>query len=260
MTASNKKQRRKPQARARPDQEQAAAQQLPTAANEPIHRSPGSPVRPDVTRLAKLEGFFGGTGTGKSTSVKQRLLQLDRRVPIVIFDPKHEYPANAAGASEQHFFAAVNGMANKHAPVRWAVLQPPFDHERRGRMFNRFCRIALAIAQQCGGVIVVVDELHLVTGSTPGTAPAGWNELVNTGRAWGVHILAASIRPQSIDMEFRSNLTYIRSGRLGERADCERVASKLMVPWEDIAALPNLEFFERDMIDGTPARKGRITF
>jgi hypothetical protein len=215
--------------------------------------------RPDVTQQAKLEGYFGASGTGKSTSIKRRLIELGTKLPIVIFDPKHEYPAGE-GASEKHFLENVDRMADRHAPVKWAVLQPPFDPELRVRIFNRFCRVALAIAQHAGGCVIVVDELHLVTDSSRGRIPAGWMELVNTGRAWGVHIIAASIRPQAIDMEFRSNLSYIRSGRLGEQADCQRIASKMMIDWEEIAGMPNLDYFERDMLNGGPAVRGRISF
>lgn len=181
-------------------------------------------------------------------------------VPVIVFDPKHEYVGDAIAADERAFLANVDRMADHHAPVKWAVLQPTFHPETRVRQFDRFCTVALAIARAKGGCVVVVDELHLVTDSSKGGAPAGWLELVQTGRAYGVHILAASIRPQSIDMDFRSNLTYIRSGRLGERADCERVASKMMIDWRELAELPNLEYYERNMLEGTPAIRGRLTF
>jgi hypothetical protein len=178
-----------------------------------------------------------------------------------VFDPKHEYAAGIVGDFSEHaFLICVDRMADGHVPVKWAVLRPTFDHELRIRQFDRFCKVGLSIARHKGGCIIVVDELHTVTDSARGRVPAGWLELVNTGRAWGVHILAASIRPQSIDMDFRSNLTYIRAGRLGERADCERVASKMMIDWEELAQLPNLEYYERDMLNGTPAKKGRLTF
>ena len=217
---------------------------------------------PDVTKKAKLEGYFGASGTGKSTSIKRRLQAIGagRSTPLVVFDPKHEYPTGEGNGSEPEFLSTVNRMNDKHAPTRWAVLRPPFDPKARERQFDRFCRVALAIAQAKGGCVIVVDEAHLVTDSSG--PPPGWMELVNTGRAWGVHIIAASIRPQGVDMEFRSNLTYIRAGRLGEKADCERIAAKLggSVAWEEIAALPNLDYFERDLATGTPAERGTIEF
>jgi hypothetical protein len=191
--------------------------------------------------------------------MKRRLATMRSSAPVIVFDPKHEYPAPGA-TDEQSFVANVNRMADHHAPVKWAILRPTFEQEKRVRQFDRFCKIALAIARTKGECIVVVDELHLVTDSSRGKVPDGWLELVNTGRAYGVHILAASIRPQSIDMDFRSNLTSIRAGRLGERADCERVASKLMIDWREIASLPNLDYIERDLRLGSPAQRGRITF
>jgi hypothetical protein len=224
------------------------------------HSQTSATRAPDVTRVAQLEGYFGATGTGKSTSVKRRLAQLGARVPLIVFDPKHEYGASTDRFDERTFLECVNGMADAHSPVRWAVLRPPFDDAVRLRMFDRFCKVGLAIARAKGGCIIVVDELHLVTDSARGRVPAGWLELVNTGRAYGAHVIAATIRPQSIDMDFRSNLTFIRSGRLGEKADCERVASKLMLDWRQLAQLPNLEYYERDMLAGSAAVHGRITF
>lgn len=185
-------------------------------------------------------------------------------MPIVIFDPKHEYGPLDAIANEHNFLACVDRMNDHHAPTRFALLRPDFQGaaviERRIRSFDRFCRVALAIARHKGGCVVVVDELHLVTDSAHGGAPAGWLELVNVGRSFGVHVIAASIRPQSIDMDFRTSLTYIRAGRLGEEADCKKIASKLMIDWRELASLPNLDYWERDMLNGTPATRGRLTF
>jgi hypothetical protein len=216
-----------------------------------------SSSRPDVTRSPHIEAYFGATGTGKSTSIKRRVPQLG--VPVVIFDPKHEYGGDRIGpADERAFLANVNGMAPGHAPNVFAVLRPSTDLEACRRQFDRFCTVALQVGRALGRCVAVVDELHLVTDA--GRAPASWLALVRVGRSFGVHILAGSIRPQSIDMDFRTNLTYIRAGRLGERADCERVASMLMVDWREVAALENLAYFERDLRAGTPARRGRLAF
>lgn len=221
--------------------------------------SPASIPGVDVSRVAKLEGYFGATGTGKSTSVKRRIAQLEPGA-MIIFDPKREYGAAGKAYSERDFFVLVDQMGDKHAPVKWAVLQPETNDGMRRRQFDRFCRVGLAIARAKGECVVVVDELHLVTDSAKGSQPDAWLELVNTGRALGVHVIAASIRPQSIDMDFRTNLTYCRSGRLNEEADCRRVASKLMIDWRELAELPSLDYYERDLLAGTPATRGRLTF
>jgi hypothetical protein len=229
----------------------------------PSHASPAKPTQqsdgPDNTRNAQLECYFGASGTGKSTSIKRRLTQLSPTVPVVFFDPKHEYLRGAideATTSEAGFLDRCDAMTNGGAKV--GVLRPPFNSELRIRQFDRFCSVALALARHFGGCVIVADELHTVTG--PQSAPAGWEELVMVGRGWGAHILAASQRPQSIDMGLRTNLTFVRSGRLGEKPDCERVAAKLMVPWEEIAALPNLHYIERDMTTHAAAVRGVITF
>lgn len=142
--------------------------------------------------------------------------------------------------------------------AQWATLRPVRHVEQRREQFDRFCAVALAVAQWKGQCTVVTDELHLVTDA--GDAPPHWLELVQTGRGFGVHLLAGSIRPQSIDMDFRTNMTYLRAGRLNEEADCRRVATALMIDWREIAQLPQLEYFERDLLAGTPAQRGKIEF
>lgn len=211
---------------------------------------------PDTSRAAAIEGYFGATGTGKSTSIKARVPALG--APCVIFDPKHEYlPALNPPATEAAFLENVNGMAPGHAPVKWALLRPSFDAAIRARQFGRFCAVALAIARRLGRCVIVIDELHLVTDA--GRAPASWLELVQTGRAFGCHILAASIRPASIDKDFWTNVTRVRSGRLNFERDCKTVADCLGVDWRELGRLGNLEYFERDLLAGAPAARGVLS-
>jgi len=212
-----------------------------------------APALIDVTRQARIVGAFGATGSGKSTFIKRLLPARPQGVPLMAFDPKREYAyVCKAYTDEPAFYAALNDGAT--ACALWPVLGDP---ELRVRQFNRFCMAALSVARAKGGVCIVADELHLVT--EPGNAPRGWRELIETGRALGVSIMAASIRPAAIDKSFWTNCTYVRACRLNYGADQKTLADCLNVPAADIAALSGLQYIERDLLTGETNR-GELKF
>jgi hypothetical protein len=206
----------------------------------------------DTSRRAAIRGYFGASGTGKSTAAKAWLRQ---RAPdrLLIFDPEGEYDRWGilcpTGAELLRRLKA--GMAGEGFRLRYA---PPIAG--RPAAFNVFCRIALAVAERCGGCVVVVDELAEVT--TPGKAVAGWGGLVRTGRKRGVELVACSIRPAEIDKTFWSQCTYVRSGRLSFGPDLARMAGMLDCTPDQIAGLRDLEYIERDIQGQTPADSGII--
>lgn len=205
----------------------------------------------DLAREACIVAAFGATGTGKSTFLKTALIRAP--APVLIFDPKHEYQGGVA-ASELEFLRTAGTMPR-------AILRPSFDAQLRERQFDRFCAAALAVARARGRVTVLADELHLVT--APGRAPRYWRELIETGRALGVVVLCASIRPAAIDKSLWVNATHIRCGRLNNEDDCRTVANSLNVPWRDLLALKSaggvVEYVERDLGSGD-TRRGRLNF
>lgn len=193
--------------------------------------------------------------------MKRRIVHLWKSKPrALIFDPKHEYMPQFTGATDElAFLDTVEKMADDHAPAHWALLRPTLDDaDMRTAQFERFCTVAGQVARELGGCLIIVDELHLVTES--GRASAAWGALTLMGRSWGCHILAASIRPATIDKDFWDNLTYINVGRLGNESDVRRCADRLGVDRAELAALPNLHYFERDLATGAAAVRGETTF
>lgn len=172
---------------------------------------------------------------------------------MIIFDAGHEY--DIAGA-------VVMGIESEFLRVcgRQAVLvfRPAFDAEMRIRQFNRFCAAGLAIARARGECLIVAEELHRVTSA--GAAPQYWRELIETGRKFGASVVATAQRPAQIDKGFWSNCTLVRTGRLNYVDDQRTLAACLGVDPAAIAALAGLEYLERDMLAGTPARAGAISF
>lgn len=175
------------------------------------------------------------------------------RAPVLIFDPKHEY--EGGNTPNELAFLKIAGTMPR------SILRPSFDADLRIRQFDRFCAAALSVARARGGVTVLADELHLV--SQPGRAPRYWRELIETGRALGVSVLCASIRPAAIDKSLWANATHVRCGRLNNEDDCKTIANTLSVPWRDLAALKSgagrVEFIERDLLSGVTSR-GNLTF
>ncbi len=217
--------------------------------------APGAPASPNVTLPASIIGVFGATGSGKSAYVKERLFTAPP--PLIVFDPGREYQRGVSYQDEQAMYTAINLGASA------IVFRPSMDGAMRSRQFSRFCLAGLAIARNKGRCLVVVDELHLMTEA--GSAPAGWQEIVMTGRKFGVSIIAASIRPAAIDKAFWTNCTLVRTGRLLFADDQKTVARALAVDPGELALLKSppgaagCQFIERDMLTGE-TRRGLLTF
>lgn len=165
-----------------------------------------------------------------------------RGTPSIVFDPGHEYEGHAF-TDEVKFYDAIND-----GRLGAIVLRPPFSADVRCRMFDRFCRVALAIARNRGSCLAVIDELHLVT--EPGRAPPGWSELVLTGRKFGVRAIAASVRPALIDKSFWTVATHVRTGRLNYAEDQRTMANCLSVQIVDVQQLVDHQFISRNMLTG----------
>jgi hypothetical protein len=119
--------------------------------------------------------------------------------------------------------------------------------------FDAFCTMCFDI----GDLLMVVEELERVT--SPSHAPAAWSDCTLRGRHKNLSIMALSQRPASVDKNFFSNATVIRTGRLNYVGDVACMANVLCVDRRRIAALRPLEYIERDMTTGE-TREGLVTF
>lgn len=202
----------------------------------------------DNRRDASIVAMMGATGSGKSTAVR---LALDARPParLLVWDLKGEYlHYGDECSSERVLYARVS--ASWSGSFR-CVFRPSFDVNEGRRQFDWFCQLAYALAR----VHVVADELHRVM--LPNWSPAGWNQLVSMGRSRGVSIIAASQRPAGIEKSFWDQATVIRSGRLNGAASSRAIADVLMVPWQEVVALPPLAWIQRSIYEPVIVR-GRI--
>jgi hypothetical protein len=204
----------------------------------------------DVTQKAEINAVMGSPGTGKSASVKKRI-DAEKPKRLLIYDPESEYEryGTVVGTLANVLdLLKRSGSGNVHI-----VFVPSHDQDTAKKQFDTFCELAFA----AGNLTLVCDELAGVT--SPTKAPPGWAKCTLRGRKRGIRIYGASQRPASIDKNFFSSATTIRTGRLNFADDRKTLANVLDVKPEEILNLAELEYIERNMRTGQTCR-GKLTF
>ena len=202
---------------------------------------------------ARIVAVLGASGSGKSAAIRQHL-HVTRPRRLLVWDPLGEYADHGdVCRSLRETLERVRTRGGRVRSRLAVIFQPPPERRAWPQAFSTFCRLALAV----GECTLVVEELALVT--QPHRAPEGWSAACLTGRHRGLEIIAASQRPASVDKDFFSNATRVRTGRLNYAEDVRTVAQVLDVSPDEIRALRPLEWIERDMHSGE-IRRGRMTF
>jgi hypothetical protein len=190
---------------------------------------------------------LGVTGCGKSLWLKQQLSGPFARARILVWDFKREY----IGGLRAHSCAELVAIAAKAKGAFYIAFAPSMDAKIRDREFDIFCRLALQVRD----VTVIVEELKFVTKAN--WAPAAWSMLTMTGRDLGVHVIATSQRPASIDKDFLGNATEIHTGRLVYPEDVQATAKAMGVEPARIERLQDLQWIEVDKRSGK-SRAGTV--
>lgn len=186
-----------------------------------------------VSNSANIVAVMGGTGSGKSTFVKKEIKRLKPR-RLIIFDVMHEYGA---------YGVIVNKLSEAVALCRqksFAIIYQPSSRDLREK-FNFVCKLAF----QTGDMVFIIEELNRLT--MPTRAPENWQDCTSRGRHKGITIYGVSQRPASLDKDFFSNATKIRTGRVNFAADIRTLANVLMIDKDEISQLKPLQYIERDM-------------
>ena len=74
------------------------------------------------------------------------------------------------------------------------------------------------------------------------------------GRAYGCEVFGLSQRPASMDKDFLSNCTVIRTGRLAYSEDAVAVGKSLNVKPDEVLALTGFSYLQRDTLSGKITR------
>lgn len=193
---------------------------------------------------ADIRVYLGATGTGKSHEVKRALAEL-QPPRLLILDPGNEYAELAELATLRQLHEATT------LPAFALRVAPPLDPDQARAVFDLFCRIAIDLSFRRGlPCVVVVDELPKFVYADDGQTSINWRSLVQEGRKHGVTILTTGQRPALINKGTLDNASLIRTGRLNNRASITAAADALDVPADDIRALVDREWIERDRNTG----------
>lgn len=179
---------------------------------------------------AVIVAEIGASGQGKSLRMKRWIVE-HKPARLLIWDAMDEYRDHAREAKT---LAAALAYIGKNPAFALRYI-PRGEPEKLAARFDAFCSIAYA----CGNVALVVEELQQVT--KPGYAPAAWSDCTLRGRHRGLSVFGLSQRPASVDKNFFSNATLIRTGRINFAADVKVMADVLSVPGDRISGLQKTE-------------------
>ena len=215
-------------------------------------RKPPCSPPPEQAQIARINGVFGGSGTGKTAYVIKQI-KADKPDRLFIWDTLGEFAKKGMGTA---CFTMLD-VAVWTAGRRYAIAyQPKGDEKAMRKQFDMFCKIAFAAGQH-GPVTFVAEELTDVTNASH--ALEGWRRVSVMGRHRGFTVYGMSQSPAWVDKRFTGNCTKVRTGRLVEVPHAKRMSETLGVPYRKIMELPDLHYIEKDMRTGAVER-GVLTF
>ncbi len=207
---------------------------------------------------AKKIGVWGGTGSGKSTRVKEIIADNDR---VIVIDPigdyQHEkgfkkfktlrglYMAIRAGWNSGFRLVLIVQRGDDPAAVLEELAEGLFVIQKRYK------------DNQCDkGITLVVEEMSLCYPErTIRQSERSFLELVNLGRHYGVEIIGVSQRIAEVKKNFVGNCTEHYFLRLGSAADRNAVTG--IIGTEHKQALIGLQTHEYLHFEQGKVTKGR---
>lgn len=194
---------------------------------------------------ARKIGVWGGTGSGKSTRVKE-IIRDNRRV--IVLDPIGDY-------QRERGFRCYRSMKGIYAAIRkqWntgfrLVLTIPRGNDAHA-VLEELAEGLFKIQQPyyenkpCQEITLVVEEMSLsYPERTLGQGERSFLELVNLGRHYGVEIIGVSQRIAEVKKNFVGNCSEHYFFRLGSAAD--RNAVTAIIGTEHKSALMALQTHE----------------
>ncbi|MFZ4756700.1 MAG: hypothetical protein ACOYLX_00870 [Burkholderiaceae bacterium] len=201
---------------------------------------------PGSSGQANIRAYLGGSGTGKTASVRA-YIRSRKPARLLVWDPLDEHGAMAERAP------TLRDLVRLSTAARWRLRYVPTGAaSTTERQFEVFCMVAWRSV----GAVVYVEELGQVT--TPSKAPPAWSKLCAAGRHQSLTIIGSAQRPAMIDKTFLGNATLIRTtGGFRYQADGATVAQVLRIPLDEVDELPPLHYVERDFVAGT-LHRGKV--
>lgn len=135
--------------------------------------------------------------------------------------------------------AAIMADLKKPGPFRIAYVG---THSRAH--FEIFCRLAWVWLRARKRRTLVVEELSDVT--HPGKAPDAWGEILRKSRDTLARVFGLTQRPAESDKTIAGNAAVIHSGFQTFPRDRKTIAEYLDVPLDQVLALLQFEWIERE--------------
>lgn len=173
--------------------------------------------------------ILGKTGSGKTTLARQFVKQLTRA--LILDSGFCEFPAhNFRTMRELHKYLDAHGGAGGNFRASYTPLKKDIS------TLFRWSR-EIGLAEELTLVLEECDRFP-----TPESA-AGFEELIQRGRHYGVHMLCLTTHPYAVDIDLRRQATEIYSFRQHEPADIKWLSSVMPASIvEQIAGLGDYQY------------------
>jgi len=188
----------------------------------------------------EFAGFFGKTGSGKSTALWEKFTEWRGTKQVLVWSPK-ELQDDYAKRLRCKAYRDMHTLVKAARAGKNVVFASSLNRADDEQKFDLFNRLALNLAP----CIVIVDELHTVTKPTGGVP--GWRNNTLIGRASGLSVLAASPRPAHVDKDFFGALSYVWVGCQLYPEDAKAVSGLVLKKPEEIMHLSGHNAFTRSM-------------
>lgn len=191
----------------------------------------------------KLYVTTGASQSGKTTITRQATAAAPR---LSVWDPKGQYAREDQCERVTDKRKLLSLMRNCTGPLRLAFVSPnPADFDFWAQASFWWSRL-----KPC---TVIAEEIANVT--SPAKAPIGWHLLLSQGLEFGTDIHAITQRISESDKTCVGNASIVRSFLLPFPSDRKYIANVLDISVDQVAALAELEYFERDMRRGAAVKK-----
>jgi hypothetical protein len=208
-----------------------------------------------TTRVKDGRGVLvtGASGSGKTTWTMQQVRPASR---LIVWDSTGQWTREAQ-------VVGVPSIRGLHGIVTADIGQPKpmrigYNGTGSKAHFAAFCKLAWIWLRQQPDSTLAAEELADVT--SPGKAPAEWGEICRKARQFGANFYGLTQRPAESDKTILGNCSMIHAGRMNIADDEVYMSKCLRVPVEQVAALKDLEYIERDMRGARDLRTGKVRF
>lgn len=197
----------------------------------------------------KIIVVTGSSGSGKTGYL---IKQVQRKPRLIIWDAKPEYHKKITGVKLVRTRAELIAYCKTKKNFKIAY-HPPVINNKEFEYFSD-CAYLAARLKAC---TIIAEETADVTHA--GKASDKWGQLVRKIRETGSDLYAVTQRPSESDKTAVGNASIFHCCRMSRDKDRKYIASEIDVTLNEVKALNNLDYIEKDMRTNK-VTKGKLTF